>query len=92
MSRKQAHSKTTRLFLPKCRLLGVVKNNKILSLLHALKPNLCSLKQIKRERKIYWRVLDMRDHYDFSDSAKNPYAKKTQKRQVTIPALMRIPC
>lgn len=27
--------------------------------------------------------IDMRDHYDFTDSVKNPYAKKL-KKQVTI--------
>jgi uncharacterized protein (DUF4415 family) len=29
------------------------------------------------------RAIDMRDHYDFSDSVKNPYAKKL-KKQITI--------
>ncbi len=29
------------------------------------------------------KVIDMRDHYDFSKSVKNPYAKKL-KKQVTI--------
>lgn len=29
------------------------------------------------------KVFEMRDHYDFSKSAKNPYAKKL-KKQVTI--------
>ncbi|WP_331231495.1 BrnA antitoxin family protein [Methylophaga nitratireducenticrescens] len=29
------------------------------------------------------RLNDMRDHYDFSDSAKNPYTKRL-KKQVTI--------
>jgi len=29
------------------------------------------------------KVIEMRDHYDFSKSAKNPYAKKL-KKQVTI--------
>ena len=29
------------------------------------------------------RVIEMRDHYDFSDSIKNPYSKKL-KKQITI--------
>jgi uncharacterized protein (DUF4415 family) len=29
------------------------------------------------------KVIDVRDHYDFSESVKNPYAKKL-KKQVTI--------
>lgn len=31
----------------------------------------------------YMKVIEMRDHYDFSKSVKNPYAKKL-KKQVTI--------
>ncbi|WP_432613065.1 BrnA antitoxin family protein [Halomonas alkaliantarctica] len=35
------------------------------------------------ENEILTKGIDMRDHYDFSESVKNPYAKKL-KKQVTI--------
>ncbi|WP_396586359.1 BrnA antitoxin family protein [Bermanella sp. R86510] len=35
------------------------------------------------ENEILMKGIDMRDHYDFSESVKNPYAKKL-KKQVTI--------
>jgi uncharacterized protein (DUF4415 family) len=35
------------------------------------------------ENEILMKGTDMRDHYDFSESVKNPYAKKL-KKQVTI--------
>lgn len=31
------------------------------------------------EREMFMRGTDMRDHYDFSNSVKNPYAKKLKK-------------
>lgn len=39
-------------------------------------------KQTNENEKLT-KVIEMRDHYDFSKSTKNPYAKKL-KRQVTI--------
>jgi uncharacterized protein (DUF4415 family) len=35
------------------------------------------------EKEKFMKVIEMRDHYDFSKSVKNPYAKKL-KKQVTI--------
>ncbi|MGB0733956.1 MAG: CopG family antitoxin, partial [Pontibacterium sp.] len=40
------------------------------------------VKRVKKNAK-FMRASAMRDHYDFSDSVKNPYAKKL-KKQVTI--------
>lgn len=44
---------------------------------------LSPLAKLISRNEIYIKGTDMRDHYDFSKSIKNPYAKKL-KKQVTI--------
>ena len=68
-------------------LLGTSIHSRLLVVCHCVRDGeviriISARKANRRERNTY-EGTDMRDHYDFSESVKSPYAKKL-KKQVTI--------
>lgn len=59
-----------------------VRDGEVIRIISARKAISPPVRQIG-ENEILMKGTDMRDHYDFSESVKSPYAKKL-KKQVTI--------